>query len=82
MVAEYQPPAQSRERSKSMPKGIYPRCAYPEYKGRKCLCADCRPIDGVCISPTGCIECEGPVTECDPSGASEELPNPEKGEGI
>ncbi len=58
-----------------MPRGIYPRCdsdygLHPEYKGRKCLCAECHPVDGICTSPSGCIECDGPVIDCDPSEAT------------
>jgi len=44
------------------------RCKGKEYFGKKCDCADCNHIDGVCIahsSGSGCSQCDGPVHGCD-----------------
>jgi len=47
---------------------------HPEYRGQFCLCAGCRP-ENYCIpidEGGGCVECEGPVTECTGPTAEEE----------
>ena len=54
------------------------KCPTEPYKGQECQCAECHHAEFFCIddySNGGCAVCEGPVTGCDTSKATE----PEEG---